>query len=33
MWTSIWRCDEKLNDNAYIIPGLGDAGDRIFGTK
>ena len=26
-------CDEKLNDRAYIIPGLGDAGDRIFGTK
>ena len=25
--------DEKLNDNGYIIPGLGDAGDRIFGTK
>ena len=25
--------DEKLNDHAYIIPGLGDAGDRIFGTK
>ena len=25
--------DEKLNDNAYIVPGLGDAGDRIFGTK
>ena len=24
--------DERLNDNAYIIPGLGDAGDRIFGT-
>jgi uracil phosphoribosyltransferase len=24
--------DEKLNDRAYIIPGLGDAGDRIFGT-
>lgn len=24
--------DEKLNDHAYIIPGLGDAGDRIFGT-
>lgn len=24
--------DEKLNENAYIIPGLGDAGDRIFGT-
>ena len=26
-------CDEKLNDHAYIIPGLGDAGDRIFGPK
>ena len=26
-------CDERLNDHAYIIPGLGDAGDRIFGTK
>ena len=26
-------CDEKLNDHAYLIPGLGDAGDRIFGTK
>ena len=25
-------CDEKLNDHAYIVPGLGDAGDRIFGT-
>lgn len=25
--------DEKLNDKAYIIPGLGDAGDRLFGTK
>ena len=25
--------DEKLNEHAYIIPGLGDAGDRIFGTK
>ena len=25
--------DEKLNENGYIIPGLGDAGDRIFGTK
>lgn len=24
--------DEKLNENAYIVPGLGDAGDRIFGT-
>ena len=26
-------CDEGLNDHAYIVPGLGDAGDRIFGTK
>ena len=25
--------DEKLNDHAYILPGLGDAGDKIFGTK
>ena len=25
--------DEKLNENLYIVPGLGDAGDRIFGTK
>ncbi len=25
--------DEKLNENCYIVPGLGDAGDRIFGTK
>ncbi|HZW97333.1 MAG: uracil phosphoribosyltransferase [Clostridiaceae bacterium] len=25
--------DEELNENAYIVPGLGDAGDRIFGTK
>jgi len=25
--------DERLNDHGYIIPGLGDAGDRIFGTK
>lgn len=25
--------DEKLNGDAYIVPGLGDAGDRIFGTK
>ena len=25
--------DERLNENCYIIPGLGDAGDRIFGTK
>ncbi|MGD0341772.1 MAG: uracil phosphoribosyltransferase [Bacteroidales bacterium] len=25
--------DEKLNSNGYIVPGLGDAGDRLFGTK
>ena len=25
--------DEKLNEKGYIVPGLGDAGDRIFGTK
>ena len=25
--------DEKLNEKGYILPGLGDAGDRIFGTK
>jgi uracil phosphoribosyltransferase len=25
--------DEQLNDHGYIVPGLGDAGDRIFGTK
>ena len=25
--------DERLNDHAYILPGLGDAGDRLFGTK
>ncbi len=25
--------DEKLNDKGYIVPGLGDAGDRLFGTK
>lgn len=31
----IFTCaiDRELNDNAYILPGLGDAGDRIFGTK
>ena len=29
----IGTCDEKLNEHGYIIPGLGDAGDRIFGTK
>ena len=26
-------CDEKLNEHGYIVPGLGDAGDRLFGTK
>jgi uracil phosphoribosyltransferase len=26
-------CDEYLNDHGYIVPGLGDAGDRLFGTK
>jgi uracil phosphoribosyltransferase len=25
--------DEKLDEHAYITPGLGDAGDRLFGTK
>ena len=25
--------DEKLNDHGYILPGLGDAGDKLFGTK
>ena len=25
--------DERLNENCYIVPGIGDAGDRIFGTK
>jgi len=25
--------DERLNDHGYIVPGLGDAGDRLFGTK
>ena len=25
--------DRQLNEKAYILPGLGDAGDRIFGTK
>lgn len=31
----VYTCsvDEKLNEKAYIVPGLGDAGDRIFGTK
>ncbi|ONI44088.1 uracil phosphoribosyltransferase [Candidatus Epulonipiscioides gigas] len=32
---NIYVCaiDEKLNDHGYIVPGLGDAGDRLFGTK
>ena len=32
---AIWTVaiDEKLNDHGYIVPGLGDAGDRMFGTK
>jgi uracil phosphoribosyltransferase len=25
--------DQRLNDHAYIVPGLGDAGDRLYGTK
>ena len=29
----IGALDECLNDHKYIVPGLGDAGDRIFGTK
>jgi uracil phosphoribosyltransferase len=31
IWTA--AVDEKLNDNAFVVPGLGDAGDRAFGTK
>ena len=27
------KIDDHLNENAYIVPGLGDAGDRIYGTK
>ena len=30
---NIAAVDERLNEHAYIIPGLGDAGDRLFGTK
>jgi uracil phosphoribosyltransferase len=30
VWTA--AIDERLNDQAYIVPGLGDAGDRLFGT-
>ena len=29
----VGHLDRQLNENAYIVPGLGDAGDRIFGTK
>jgi uracil phosphoribosyltransferase len=31
----IWTCaiDERLNDHGYIVPGLGDAGDRMYGTR
>jgi uracil phosphoribosyltransferase len=31
IWTA--SVDERLNDHAYIVPGLGDAGDRAYGTK
>lgn len=31
IWTA--AVDERLNDHGYILPGLGDAGDRLFGTK
>jgi uracil phosphoribosyltransferase len=33
--TTIWiaAVDEKLNDHAYIVPGIGDAGDLAFGEK
>lgn len=31
LWT--WALDEKLNEHAYIVPGLGDAGDLCFGAK
>jgi uracil phosphoribosyltransferase len=31
IWTA--ALDERLNDHGYILPGLGDAGDRMFGTK
>ena len=31
VWTA--AIDEPLNDHGYIVPGLGDAGDRIYGTK
>jgi uracil phosphoribosyltransferase len=31
VWTA--AIDEKLNDHGYIVPGLGDAGDRMYGTR
>ena len=31
IWTA--AIDERLNDHGYIVPGLGDAGDRMFGTR
>ncbi|MFM9625726.1 uracil phosphoribosyltransferase, partial [Streptomyces turgidiscabies] len=31
LWTA--AIDEGLNDHGYIVPGLGDAGDRMFGTR
>ena len=31
IWTA--AVDERLNDHGYILPGLGDAGDRMYGTK
>ena len=31
VWTA--AIDERLNDHGYIVPGLGDAGDRMYGTK
>jgi uracil phosphoribosyltransferase len=31
IWTA--SIDSHLNDHGYIVPGLGDAGDRMFGTK
>ena len=30
---TVAQLDEGLNENSYIVPGLGDAGDRLFGTK
>mgnify|MGYP000982549835 CR=1 FL=1 len=31
IWTA--SVDQRLNDHGYIVPGLGDAGDRLYGTK